>query len=228
MALFNCLALNPLTFNKTCNDTTYNYKRIILMNSRDLSQEVIFCAICGFTSMNIRKLVFHLDKHQGSIFVCGIDNCCLEFRSACSFKTHLINMHPYFFPYLTHGLPYFSENSIFTSTLQPSINSGHILPIDNVIFNEVSQNIDNVLPQQYDINTKNFFEILVANGLKNNITFKGLKELSSSLVDFFASLSDCEQLGQYAQIFKNSIYTSDRFDSNLEKYFNVNFPQVIN
>ena len=58
--------------------------------------------------------------------------------------------------------------------------------------------------------------------------FKGLKELSSSLVDFFSSLSGCKLLNQCAHIFKNSLYTSKRFDSNLEKYFNENFYQVIN
>ena len=38
----------------------------------------------------------------------------------------------------------------------------------------------------------------------------------------------CDILTEYAYIFKNSINSSNRFDSNLERYFDTNFSQVIN
>ena len=71
--------------------------------------------------------------------------------------------------------------------------------------------------EQHDINIKKFLEILIVNVCKNYVTFKGLMEI------YF-----CDILTEYAHIFKNSINSSNRFDSNLERYFDTNFSQVIN
>ena len=81
-----------------------------------INQQVIFCAICGFATLNIRKLVNHIGEYDGFLLVCGIENCSLEFTSINTFKSHLATFHSYFFPYIINNCPSFSDISVFTTS----------------------------------------------------------------------------------------------------------------
>ena len=203
-------------------------------------ENVIFCSICGFTGFRVRDVVHHLSAHSDTVYRCGIDSCSREYARLASFKQHLTNHHEYFYPDIVGDLPGLDINSIFSYSNTRNIENP---PVNDTLasipspepFDQNSPSLTGHDPETFDLDafvderTKRFLEILVQNGCHQNITFKALKGISSSLMSFAYEIASQNLFSEdllYSLL--SSVNTSDKFDSCLEKYFQATFPEVIN
>ena len=96
---------------------------------------VIFCKICGFSGFRCRDVVNHLASEDWSILTCGVDGCTREFSSLRSFKSHLSNYHPDFYPDIRYEVPDLENSTVFSSS--PSVeqtpnNTAIDLPVSEI------------------------------------------------------------------------------------------------
>ena len=200
-------------------------------------ENVVICKTCGFSGFRVRNLVHHLIQHNSMTLICGVDGCIKQYYNLRSFKSHLSKKHPYFYPDLQGEVPDFRNSSVFALR-------GDVAPVVNVELahsnEDVSFDFDPASPQPHFFNnefsdsvaidsaTKDFLEILVRKGCNSNIPFKTIQEISSAFISFFNQLSSNNLLSEdLIHSLYNSVSSSDRFDTCLERYFNASFPEII-
>ena len=192
-----------------------------------MTDKVIFCSICGFCTFKIKKLVHHLESHFLNNFFCGVDQCSLVFRDLGSFKEHLASDHIFFYPEILSANITLNDNSVFSTrfqnpdNLENDIQINSLSPSENCLEDNVSNSLDH---DQTDI--RKFLELLSENGCKNNLSFKSMKNLSSTLINFCFELSEKGSFNEdLRNILLNVINTPERFDTSLESYLNAVMPE---
>ena len=70
-------------------------------------------------------------------------------------------------------------------------------------------------------------KILLNSGVKYNLPFKAIQEITLSLTDFFASLPSGELNSDLVHSIKNAFNSSDTFDRNLIQHFDTNFAEIV-
>ena len=194
------------------------------------SANVIFCSFCGFRGLTFFQVFRHLKVHSRATFRCGVEDCPSEYTNFSSFRAHFSQRHEDIYPTINGILPELVNSSFcyvyrLVEQTAPAID---IVDDLSPVYNAPSPPND-LDDRVLERNTNEFAKILLTQGCSHSVPFQHIQNISSSLINFFASISRENSFSNDLEYQLNHlIATPEIFNQYIESNFVAVFHKMVN